>query len=771
MPPTEELLNELDYFSASWTYLASMELFSTRVKSIPNYKCGQENNVRAVIAGSDSETGFHMATILNIYKIPQVMYGFAPQMTDESKGAFFQQMFPSVAQQYKGILELLLHFQWTWIGVLFLDDDSGKRFVQEVLPEFYKTGICFDFIRKFITMPFYNALVEVAEELTETVKVVMRSTANVWLLHGETHSMMSLQNIIKALEFLDMPKMAKVLIMTAQMDFVSYFIQRHWDLHYLHGSISFATPSEEIFAFQKFLETSHPGLEQKDGFILDFWEHAFNCSFPNSRFGRKFENTCTGEEKLETLPGSVFEMSMTYHSYSIYNAAYAVAHALQASIAKHGEMVEGGRQKLLNQQPWQLHRYLRKVSFNNSAGKMVSFNQNGELIAGFDIINWVTFPNQSFCRVRIGRTEPDALSINGFTISEDAIIWPNEFNKDRPRSVCNSNCMPGYSKTKKEGEPFCCYDCIPCPEGKISDKHDMDDCFQCPKDQYPNHEKNVCVSKQITFLAYEEPLGVGLTTAALSCFFITLLVFGIFIKHRDTPIVKANNQNLTYVLLISILLCFLCNLLFIGQPKLVTCLFRQSAFGIVFSVAVSSVLAKTILVVVAFKVTKPGFQMIKWMQKRLSFFIVLSCAFIQASICTIWLATFPPFLDNDMDSMTGEIVLGCNEGSVTMFYCVLGFLGFLAIVTFTVAFLARKLPDSFNEAKFITFSMLIFCCIWVTFIPTYFSSKGKYTVVVEIFSLLTSTAGLLACLFLPKCYIITLRPELNQKELLIRRTN
>ncbi|XP_058038415.1 vomeronasal type-2 receptor 26-like [Ahaetulla prasina] len=759
------------YYNARYTYAATMELLSTPSRFIPNYKCDLQNHLMAVIGGPNSYEVQYMASILTNYKIAQLGYCSAPEMSTQD--TFFHWMFPNKIQQHRGILYLLLHFGWTWIGVLYID--IGKQtqvLLQNVLPLFSKNGICFDFIRK-LADGYLNDFDEIVEVIHETLFFLLTRTSNTVIVQGEFPTIATLSYYFKAAEFLVTSEYLKVWIMTSDVDYVSIPQQRGWDLNFLHGSLSLAVNFKDVSGFHQFLQARNPALEKEDGFLRETWQQVFNCVFSSFTGDHMREDICTGDEQLGTLPMSVLEMRMTAHSYSVYTAAYSIAYALHAmysSMDNQKGIANGWRQEV-HQQSWKMHRFLRYVSFNDSNGRTISFDQNGELVGGFDIINWITFSNQSFLRVKIGKMDTETPLDRLLTISEKVIVWPTQFGQTQPISLCNEKCHSGYRKSTKEGQHFCCYDCIPCSEGKISNQTDMDDCVQCPDDHYPNKDRDSCIPKRISYLSYKDNLGTSLATMALVFSFTTIYILGIFLKYHNTPIVKANNRSLSYILLISLLLAFLSSLLFIGRPRSITCLLRQTAFGIIFSVAVSCMLAKTITVVLAFMATKPGSKMRTWVGKRLALSVIFFCSLVQTLLCVVWLSTSPPFPNVDMESLSIEIILECNEGSVVMLYCTLSFMGLLAIVSFLAAFLARKLPDTFQETKSITFSMLIFCSVWLSFVPAYMSTKGKYMVAVEIFAILASSGGLLVCIFSPKCYIIVLRPDLNRKEHLIKRIN
>ncbi|KAM8970933.1 LOW QUALITY PROTEIN: vomeronasal type-2 receptor 116-like [Sarcophilus harrisii] len=435
---------------------------------------------------------------------------------------------------------------------------------------------------------------------------------------------------------------------------------------------------------------------------------------------------------------------------------------LQTTCVEHGHASSFSQGITTTCHCLQLHHFLKSINPVNSVNDESC--ENGASLAAetYDILNFKYLSTQVGILVKVGEVIP---LFQRFNINEEKISWPKDFSQT-PTSVCGTNCVPGYKKTTLENQPICCYECNLCPTGKISNQTDAEQCLQCPEDQYLNRERDGCLPRTRTFLAYEEPLGMTLACAAICFSLLTVLVLGVFLKHRDTPIVKANNRSLSYTLLVSLSLCFLCSLLFIDHPTTATCLMRQTTFAVVFTVAVSSILAKTITVVLAFRATKPGSRLRRWLGSTQ--YLIVICTLIQMCLCGIWLGT-PPFLEMDIHSEPGSIIIQCNEGSLLTFYSVLGYMALLALASFTVAFLARNLPDTFNEAKFLTFSMLVFCSVWISFLPSYQNSKGKAIMTLEVFAILTSSAGILTCIFAPKCYVILLRSDRNTLEILKRK--
>ncbi|XP_074058418.1 LOW QUALITY PROTEIN: vomeronasal type-2 receptor 26-like [Macrotis lagotis] len=737
------------YHSDARTLESSLQWLTGRTQPVPNYSCRRQDKSVAVIGGATSALSVQMGTLFDLYRFPQLSFGpFDSILKDKTQFPFLYQMAPRDSYLPQGLVKLMVHFKWIWVGVVTTDDLIGEEFLQEVTGEMAKYEVCASFTEK---IPVSERRHEESE--VDFMPRIMESAARAVVIHGDTDSLM-------VLRYSQIPFVPtyKVWIATSHWDITMR--PRYVDNYNFYGALTFTYMISEVPGFKSFLKTVNPQKELEDIALKKFWLSAFQCQ---NEYEHLELEQCAPNATLEDLPIFFFEVTMSGQSYTIYNAVYAVAWALHDRLLKKSEIVSEETGESWVPHPWQLHSFLKDVQFNNSAGDQVFVDEKRSSEAHYEIRNYVTFLNDTEFLVKVGQFTPNAPAGQDFIMCEEIINW-GWLETKVPRSVCSDSCGPGYRKTREEGEPICCFNCTRCPEGQISNQMDMDNCEKCPENEYPNERRDQCFPKVVTFLDIGDPLGMILVFIAVSFSLLTILVLWVFVKFRDTPIVKANNRGLSYTLLISLTFCFLCSLLFLGRPTTVTCLLRQTTFGVVFTVAVSTILAKTIMVVLAFRITRPGSRIRMWVHSRVSNSVVLICSGIQVILCGIWLGTSPPFPDMDLHSEPGHIIIQCNEGSDIAFYCVLGYMGFLALGSFIVAFLAKSLPDTFNEAKFITFSMLMFCSVWISFLPTYQSTKGKAMVVVEIFSILVSSVGLLGCIFIPKCYVILLKPERNTQE-------
>uniref|UniRef100_A0A3B4ZV28 Extracellular calcium-sensing receptor-like n=1 Tax=Stegastes partitus TaxID=144197 RepID=A0A3B4ZV28_9TELE len=469
-------------------------------------------------------------------------------------------------------------------------------------------------------------------------------------------------------------------------------------------------------------------------------------------FEHFLRNLNPSHQTLDGVQNLFTDTSQLRVTYNVYLAVYAAAHALHSLLS------------CIN--AWDIKQLYPScknwtMNFTTPQGELFYF-QGADIPAKYDLVNWQITSEGTLKLVIIGR-------VDGFDfhLNESAIQWSSGSNQV-PVSVCSERCPPGTRMANRKGEPVCCFDCIPCADGEISNTTGSLHCEQCPSEFWSNAERTACIPRQLDFLSFNETLGITLTAVAVSGATVTTAVFVVFLHHRQTPVVRANNSELSFLLLLSLKLCFLCSLVFIGRPAVWSCRFQQAAFGISFVLCVSCLQVKTIVVLAAFRSARPGAEaLMKWFgpaQQRGSV-----CLFTCIIVCIIWLSLSPPVPQPDLDVPGLKVTLKCAMASVVGFSLVLGYIGLLACTSLLLAFLARKLPDNFNEAKLITFSMLIFCAVWVAFVPAYVSSPGKYAVAVEIFAILASSYGLLFCIFAPKCFIILLRPEKNTKKHMMAR--
>ncbi|XP_068964094.1 extracellular calcium-sensing receptor-like [Petaurus breviceps papuanus] len=734
---------------------STLGLLSGQLRPTPNFDCCPQHRLLGIIGGMTSPESEAMAELLSVYKVPQISHGSQhPQFSDHHRFPSLLRTVPSRAHLPQAMAKILLYFNWTWVGLVGSDTGAFEWLDQEFQKEVGKNGGCVSFSKR---IDYHKVTVDDAAYTIQgsTAKVVICDCYHIhFILLAKALQKKSVANRIWLMSTSFSPD-ASVLSREAR--------------EMLNGGLFMGIHTGPMPGLEHFLSTLHPAMYPHNHLIKLFWQELLGCTWPGLKpegpqAGRVPPN-CTGLEHLTPTHLSVLnldDLTATYQAYLAAKAFLVAYQNLRVCSLGEGQSTGSSCASTGDARPRQFLQYLRAVHFTTRAQEEIFFTQDGEIPAIYDVISINLAPDHTLQTSKIGHLDFREPPGKELVINSSTIIWAEGPGKT-PLSVCSEACPLGTRKSVIQGQPSCCYQCLHCPKGAIAYVPDSASCLKCPEDQWPNNEKDQCIPKILDFLSYKEPLGIALATSTTFLFLLALTIIGIFIRHHHTPIVRANNQKLSYILLCSLALCFLCPFMFIGHPIPLTCALRQVSFGIIFTVCVSTTLAKTIIVVSAFRATRPDIRLRKWTGSSFPNSILFGCSLFQVALCMFWVIGWPPVPMKSTEAGP-KVTMLCGSGFSELFYAMLGYLGFLALVSLVVAFLARRLPDTFNEAKYITLSMLVFSCVWISFIPAHLSVRGKDTVAVEIFAILASGAGLMGCLFFPKCYIILLQPDKNTRD-------
>ncbi|PAV77227.1 hypothetical protein WR25_17890 [Diploscapter pachys] len=495
-------------------------------------------NVAAVVGEIYSSISVQLANLLQLFRISQVSPGStSSSLSDKSQFPFFARTAPSDYYQAKAMADIAAKFGWTYVSLVYSADEYGQLGADAFKNEAQKKGICIAAEERIHNKQenFIESIDNLVEKLQPEdsvgarVVILFVSTDYVLqLLHYTTERM----NLTTNSEYNE-----KKLIWVASDG---------WDLNNAkytegvnqlaaEGAIVLALSSQKVPDFNEYFLNLHPGSDkfERNQWLRELWQGKFKCEFgapPESSVNR-----C--EDIRQSSEGFNANDKVLY----VIDAVYAIAHALQA--------------------------YTSTVCANDTTQS-----------------NWFSQPNP--VPVTGSTVKPDSgaspasnyieigyWSENNLIINEKALWWAGEAT---PISICSEPCPVGYRKQNIKNEQ-CCWACIQCEDFEYLVNEAS--CVPCDMGWCPTEDRTSCYDmsrKNLEYMQWSSMYSIVPAIIAAIGIVLTLFTIAIFILNNETPVVKASCRELSYILLVSMMMCYLMTFVLLSKPNVFVCAMKRA---------------------------------------------------------------------------------------------------------------------------------------------------------------------------------------------------
>ncbi|XP_071794516.1 metabotropic glutamate receptor 4-like [Asterias amurensis] len=639
---------------------------------VPGPRIRDRTEIAMGVLGTEETSSCEVVvSTAGLFKTPHVTYGATgSELFEEHQNPYFFATISPDTYRAEGIVDVLAHFRWEYVALIYSSDQSILDIEREVYDEASERSELCKLVRT-----------EVSRDPTDT----------------------ELNDLVQTLR--DNPSAHVVVLLTESADTTRAVI----------SAVRSAQPplirtwlAGDSFGNQIKPNTFPQGtlfIEYFKPKLVRFEEHFRSLALNGSNANPWYDEFCQGTDICQTSSEDGFS-EFNPMLAPVMDAVFSLAHSLDKTFRDFCNtsftecLVENHiRETFVDQ--------LSNISFQGTRGE---FNFENSYVPGRFTVWNVQNINGVVKLVDVGVWD-FGLGEERLHINENLIQW-NVDHDMTPKSECREACGPGFV-VEKDQVKSCCWGCRECRMGDIVSGTK---CVQCAQNEWPNKDYSVCdklIGKTVTL---DEPI-IAVLVAMIG---IALLLCGLttcgMIRHRQHALIKASSRELSAVNIVGILLSLVAIVPFLSSPSAVVCGLGESLYVLSFTMMYAPLLLKVNRIYRIFESSTKTVRRPRFTGSTAQLTIVALLVITQVVVIIVsalvspgtWITTielYPTQAENEPRTL--EIF--CNIGS-----------GFLASMSYNLtlllvccfyAYKARNVPGNFNEARFYA------ACVYTTLVP------------------------------------------------------
>ncbi|KYN01754.1 Metabotropic glutamate receptor 7 [Cyphomyrmex costatus] len=734
-------------------------------QDISEYKCENGKTptyvphkpVTGVIGAAFSVVSIMVANILRLFKIPQISYAStSTELSDKSRFEYFSRVVPPDNFQAQAIVEVIHLLGWKYVSTVAVEGEYGEKGIASFIALSSEYNICVAVSEKILR----NSKTEDFDRIIERLS--------------------SKHNARGVIIFVDEDNIRKLLQATIRANRTGHFMwvgSDSWgakvypvrDQEFAaEGAITILPYRNVLKDFDNYYLRLRPRMDNECGgqteknvphksltdktvncrniWFREFWSQHHKCTF--SVNASSAMTRCTGEEKLADYEQ---EGLVPF----VVDAVYAMAHGVHNVIEEECVNNLGTSHYLCESlvpapDGPRLLQHIHNVSFIGRQNTEIKFNSDGDAYGFYNIYQYQRKDEGRFDYILIGIWKEElSLDIN-------MTRWATGVGELHiPRSMCSDNCPMGHVRNFVEP---CCWSCVACREDAYVYN---DTCKNCNPGYAPNSTMMGCIKLTAEVIPWTSPWALVPLIFASIGILSTLFTTVVFIRFNRTPVIMASGRELCYVLLVGILSCYGMSFVILSKPTTWNCTYLRIGLGLCLSICYSAILTKTNRISRIFNQGTKKIKRLSYTSPKSQVVIAIGITAVQLIGTIVWLMIEPPDT-TEIHPYPLSAVLTCRVSTFSLMMSLV-YNMFLILMCTLYAFKTRKIPEDFNEAKYIGFTMYSTCIVWLAFVPIYFGTNNDYKVQIASMCMCIniSASVALGCLFTPKVYLVLFQPYKN----------